>query len=69
MPVIRMSHPEHGVTFASTEGEALGNEANGWIRDDGAPVEPRLAVFAEEPDVPRETVIIKRGPGRPRKYQ
>ena len=67
MPVIRMSHPEHGVAYASTEDEALGNEANGWVRDSGAPVEPRPAVFAEE--VPRETVIVKRGPGRPRKYQ
>lgn len=51
MPVIYLSHPDHGAKVATMEAEAIYDESNGWIRYD--PHTPDAAVPANELAVKR----------------
>jgi len=53
MPVIYLSHPDHGAKVATMEAEAIYDESNGWMRYDPDTQSSDAAVPANELAVKR----------------
>ena len=53
MPVIYLSHPDHGAKVATMEAEAIYDESNGWMRYDPDTESSDAAVPANELAVKR----------------
>jgi hypothetical protein len=74
--MIRMTHPEHGVTHVYTDSELNERLAKGWSADPEGSVQDETGaevVIAPKPIRPpqetQEPEPPKRKPGRPRKVQ